>query len=78
MNGIKFGRWLVDSAPGGQNPPQWERQIQCMACGAGNLRWINVTMSQRSGASEWRLYKIGNVLTGYRAALHECEGTDPA
>jgi anaerobic glycerol-3-phosphate dehydrogenase len=49
-----------------------------MACGAGNLRWINVTAAQRSGASEWRLYKIGNVLTGYRAALHECEGTDPA
>jgi hypothetical protein len=76
--GVKVGRWIVDTAPRYGYPPQHEIQVTCLACGAGNLRWIDVSQNKPSGPPDWKLYKIGNIFTGYRATLHECEGTDPA
>ena len=77
QQGVKVGRWWVDVPPHEGFPPMHEIPVQCTACGEGNLRWINLSAGGRSGAPNWRLYKIGSSLTGGRAELHECAGTDP-
>ena len=78
QQGVKVGRWWVDVPPHEGFPPMHEIQVQCTACGEGNLRWINLSDGGRSDAPNWRLYKISSAFTGGRASLHECAGTDPA